>query len=279
MSTTRQEVIRITLTMTVTAILGAAVLGGIYIVTARYQEVARVDAERKAIAQMLRLGPTATVKEVREFLTPDRKGVVYQQVDFGAAGGSSRQVQFTLEGQLVGNGDAPAIAAEGTKDRPLLGRTFVATQGGEPAGFVVEGVTRGYKNKVRFLVALTQAFDVAGVRVVEHEEDPGLGAEVATPWFQGQFLGRGPQDVAALTVTRDPMPEDWRQALAGLQREDLKEWAAGHQALMQREKTKPIYAVTGATISSRALTNGVRATVDHFQRRWELVSPYLGGKR
>jgi Na+-translocating ferredoxin:NAD+ oxidoreductase RnfG subunit len=35
--------------------------------------------------------------------------------------------------------------------------------------------------------------------------------------------------------------------------------------------------VTGATISSRALTDGVRTTVDHFRRRWALIAPQLGG--
>ena len=45
-----------------------------------------------------------------------------------------------------------------------------------------------------------------------------------------------------------------------------------------REAPKPIYAVTGATISSRALTRGVRTTVDHFRRRWNLIGPRLGGQ-
>jgi len=279
MSATREEVVRITVSMTITCLLGAAVLGGIYIGTERYQEAARVASEKSAIAQMLRLPAQAKVREVRQFLAPGGRGVVYQEVDFGAAGGPSHQLEFTLDGRLVSNGTAPALPPEGRKDLPSLGRTFVADLGGAPAGFVVEGVTRGYKNKIRFLVALTRDFHIAGVRVVEHEEDPGLGAEVATSWFQGQFLGRAAQDMGALSVTRDPMPEDWRGALASLQREDLAEWSAKYAALLQREKSKPIYAVTGATISSRALTGGVSATVDHFQRRWELISPYLGGGR
>lgn len=115
------------------------------------------------------------------------------------------------------------------------------------------------------------------MRVLEHEEDPGLGAEVATPAFQGQFLGRAAAGLAALAVTRDPMPEDWRAALATLARTPVERWREYHAALLAREQARPIYAVTGATISSRALTDGVRETVDHFQRRWALLGPYLGG--
>jgi electron transport complex protein RnfG len=113
--------------------------------------------------------------------------------------------------------------------------------------------------------------------VIEHEEDPGLGAEIATPAFQGQFMGRGPADLDAMGVTRDPMPEDWRAALATLGRTPVPAWRRRHAALLARERSQPVHAVTGATISSRALTDGVRETVDHFRRRWELLAPQLGG--
>ncbi len=142
-----------------------------------------------------------------------------------------------------------------------LGRMFVAKRAGIPAGFVVEGESRGFKKRIRLFVALRPDFSIADMRVIEHEEDPGLGAEVATPWFRGQFTGRTAAEVAKLDVTKDPMPEDWRAAL------------------LARERAKPIYAVTGATISSRAVTDGVRATVDHFRRRWALLEPHLGGLR
>jgi electron transport complex protein RnfG len=115
------------------------------------------------------------------------------------------------------------------------------------------------------------------VRVVEHEEDPGLGAEVATPLFESQFLGRTADEVAGLTVSRDPMPEDWHAALLRLERTPVPEWRLRERALLERERGRPIYAVTGATISSRALTDGVRATVDHFRRRWALLAPQFEG--
>ena len=170
-----------------------------------------------------------------------------------------------------------AAASEEPRSLESLGRIFVATRDGQPAGFVVEGQTRGYKNVIRFFVALDSSFSIAGVRVVEHEEDPGLGAETATDWFQGQFIGRGPRQLAALDLTRDPLPEDWRAALAKLQRRSLAEWRHEHAGLIERESVNPIHAVTGATISSRALTDGVRGTVDHFRRRWALIAPQLGG--
>src|SRR5262249_15121944 len=102
-------------------------------------------------------------------------------------------------------------------------------------------------------------------------------AETATPWFQGQFIGRPAASLDQVDVTRDPMPEDWRAALVTLDRTPAADWRAAHAALIERERAHPIYAVTGATISSRALTNRVRTTVDHFRRRWALISPHLEG--
>lgn len=279
MNANRSEIVRITVTMTVVCALAAAVLGAAFVATHRYREVAERRTERRAILELLQLDSSATVLEVRQFIAPDRSAVVYRTGPLG--GVAEREIVYALDGRLIRAGVAAAAAHDspGAGDRPLvpLGRMFVASRAGAPAGFVVEGETRGYKNRIRFFVALTAAFDLAGVRVVEHEEDPGLGAEVATPAFQGQFLGRAAVDLETLDVTKDPMPEDWRAALATIGRTPLDAWRERHAALLARERTNPVYAVTGATISSRALTEGVRETVDHFRRRWELLAPQIGG--
>jgi electron transport complex protein RnfG len=272
------EWLPIVVSMTVTCALGAAVLGGVYLATDRYAKAARVQGERRAVAELLDLGPGAELREVSQYLTRERDRVVYRTADQeagGAGGVGGKELVFSLEGELVHEG----LATSGADDLIPLGRVFVATRGGVPSGYVVEGDTRGYKNKIRFFVALDSAWDIAGVRVLEHEEDPGLGAEVATPWFQGQFAGRHLESVRGLDVTRDPMPEDWRAALKDLKRVAPQAWTQRYGTLRTREAGKPIYAVTGATISSRALTDGVRATVLHFRRRWELVAPYLEASR
>lgn len=302
MNENRREILRIATTMTVVCALAAALLGAAFVATHRYREVADRRSERRAILDLLQLDTSATVLEIRQFLAPGRREVVYRTAPLGGIG--QREIVFGLDGRRVSSGAvatgepergvAPGArgsaaraggapdartAAGRDPDRGLvpLGRMFAATRLGSPAGFVVEGESRGYKNRIRFFVALTPGFDIAGVRVVEHEEDPGLGAEVATPAFQGQYLGRAADELEALTVTKDPMPEDWRAALATFGRTPAATWRDRFAPLLARERGKPIYAVTGATISSRALTDGVRETVDHFRRRWELLAPELGG--
>jgi electron transport complex protein RnfG len=273
----RNEILRIAATMTVVCAIAGAVLGGAFLATHRYREVASRRAEQRAILGLLQLDSSATVIEVRQYLAPARSEVVYRAAPYGEP--AERQVVFALDGRLIAAGAAGA-SQDARADRGLvpLGRVFVARRGEAIAGFVIEGETRGYKNRIRFFVGLTPAFEIAGVRVLEHEEDPGLGAEVATPLFQGQFLGRAAAGLVSLDVTRDPMPEDWRAALATVARTPVGRWRELHAALLARERSRPIYAVTGATISSRALTDGVRETVDHFQRRWALLGPHLGSR-
>lgn len=271
-----REVVRIAINLAMVCALGAVVLGGVYMGTVRYQTAARLEGERHAVASMLALPADAKVLEVRQFLDPAKREVVYRAKPYGDEGAPVNELVFSLDGTLTSS-NAAAAAAE-PKGLAELGRLFVATRGGAPAGFVIEGETRGYKNRIRFFVAMDTSFVIQGVRVLEHEEDPGLGAEVATTVFQGQYVGRTADGVAALDVTRDPMPEDWRSALGGLASSSVADWRTKNDALIQREAPKPIYAVTGATISSRALTRGVRTTVDHFRRRWTLIGPRLGGQ-
>lgn len=269
------ELWKIVASMTATCAIGAAILGGIYVATERYAEEARVRGERRAVAELLGLDEGARVLEVRQFLSPARDAVVYQVP--AEAGVSGRELVFSLDGTLVRDGALAGGAAEEAATRELhsLGRLFIATRAGAAAGFVAEGESRGYKNRIRFFVALGPEWKIAGVRVVEHEEDPGLGAEVATRWFQGQYVGRDLSAVSRLDVTRDPMPEDWRGALRARAGSDAGDWALRFGPIEKREAEKPIYAVTGATISSRALTDGVRATILHFRHRWELIGPRL----
>ena len=268
MSARREEMWRIALSMTAACAIGAFLLGGVYVATARYQESARHETERRAVNALLGLGPSATVLQVRQMLAPAREEVLYVTEDSAYV--------FSYDGRLIRRG--PAGEAAGEKGLVPAGRLFVASEGAERRGFVVEGDARGYKNRIRFFVALDPAFRIAGVQVLEHEEDPGLGAETATPWFTGQYVGRDTTEVEGLSVTRDPLPEDWRAALFERTRNGGPGWSARHRELVTRMASGPIYAVTGATISSRAVTDGVRSTVLHFRRRWSLLEPCLGGR-
>ncbi|MEQ1831897.1 MAG: FMN-binding protein [Candidatus Eisenbacteria bacterium] len=265
------EVARIAFNLTVVCLLGGVVLGGVYVGTERIEAAGRLAGERRALGELLSLREGEPLLVVEQSLDAAHDAVVYRASTWGDEHGAAREQAFTLDG-------TPRSSAPGeVRTLTPLGRMFVAGTPAAPRGFVLEGESRGYKNRIRFFVALDAQFTVCGVRVLEHEEDPGLGAEVATRAFLGQYLGRDSASIARLDVTRDPLPEDWRAALAALANTEPGPWQQAHAALLARESAQPVHAVTGATISSRALTSGVKRTIEHFRRRWALVRPWLEG--
>ena len=79
------------------------------------------------------------------------------------------------------------------------------------------------------LVAVTADKKVIDFTILEHNETPGLGDNAQKPAFRQQFAGKGEE---LLEVTKDPANKD------------------------------NIQAMTGATISSRAVVRGVKQAVE-----------------
>lgn len=88
----------------------------------------------------------------------------------------------------------PATPELGLKDPSTL---FRARKAGQPVALVFEAVAPdGYAGKVKLIIALRANGQVAGVRVTQHKETPGLGDYIeprkdknkTRPWIT-QFIG------------------------------------------------------------------------------------------
>lgn len=110
----------------------------------------------------------------------------------------------------------------------LAGGAVAAKKGGATVAYIVPSETKGYGGKIKMLVAVTADEKVIDYAILEHNETPGLGDNAQKPEFRAQYAGKGAD---LLEVTKDPANHD------------------------------NIQAMTGATISSRAVTNGVREAV------------------
>jgi electron transport complex protein RnfG len=97
---------------------------------------------------------------------------------------------------------------------------FEGYQGEKMIGLAVQVAPRGYSGDVKMLVGVDPELRVLGLKVLSQKETPGLGTEILKPKFLGQFIGKG---------TGNPL-----------------------------EPKKDIDAITGATISSRAVSDGVK---------------------
>lgn len=112
----------------------------------------------------------------------------------------------------------------------LPGRRWEALAGGAPVGSVFAATIQGYSGPILSFFGLGADNTVTAVKVLAHSETPGLGAKIVEEGFLKQFAG--------LT--------------------------AGQIALRRDDPQGRIDAITAATISSRALTTSLRATLDGF---------------
>jgi len=92
-------------------------------------------------------------------------------------------------------------------------------------GFAFLAVGKGYGGNIDILVGLEDETTVRGITIVSHLETPGLGARITESLFTDQFVGVNIADVAL------------------------------------RQKGGEIDAITGASISSGAVVDAIRATV------------------
>lgn len=113
----------------------------------------------------------------------------------------------------------------------LIREVHAAYDGSKLVGYVFSAVPKGYAGEMKITVGIDAAQKVTGVSIGENKETPGLGTKAAEPGFIGQYLGKDRQK--ALQVVKRPP-------------------SAGNE----------IQAISGATITSKAVTSAVQAALE-----------------
>lgn len=279
------EMMRIAVGLTLTCLAAAIVLGFFFYLT-EPAKVRNIQAREQAMIQtLLALTPAARIHEVRRYL--HWKGQTLEVLYLTPRA----LVRVDEAGNPLDTREVPAeVAAEKSPDHKdawvrqsagagenanfnYAGRFFIGEQDGAVAGYVVEGSTPGYKTWIRYFIAIDARFGVQGLEVIEHEEDPGLGAEITQRYFKNQYAGRRFEQIDAIEVIKDPLPNDWRKRLEQLGDMDLDSWVRENRA--EIDAHPQIHAITGSTISSVAVTNGVKRSLRNFRKRMRIVEAYL----
>jgi Na+-translocating ferredoxin:NAD+ oxidoreductase subunit G len=104
---------------------------------------------------------------------------------------------------------------------------YQATAGGKPVASIAETAGKGYSSFIKMLVALGPDLKIRDVKVLDMNETPGLGDQVLEKSFLDQFKGKSLSQIV----------------------------------LIKGETKENIQAVSGATYSSRGVTNGVKDAV------------------
>jgi electron transport complex protein RnfG len=97
---------------------------------------------------------------------------------------------------------------------------FEGRKDGEVAGYVIQSFGKGYSSYINTFIAVDKDFVVQKINILGHGETPGLGDEIETDWFKDMFKGK-----------------------------DID-----HLKVLKTDTTEYIQAISGATISTRAVS-------------------------
>jgi Na+-translocating ferredoxin:NAD+ oxidoreductase subunit G len=284
-----KDMIKIAMSLTVVCIAAALILGAVFAKT----EHARKDIEEKERAETIegllgfghgkKVPSDLKIYPVYRYVIKDDKGAILLGYLLPLKDKGQVLAEIDLAGKVVKvipvEGDPIQLADRGIRDKAVgsalpkgsdatYAETMnVANLGDKRLGYVIPGVTQGFKTFVKLMVSLNPELTVTGVAITESEEDPGLGAEIQQDYFKNQFIGKTQDILKELKVVKEPLPADYLPVLEpgrgqkdGLTAEQTKE-------IKQKHLKDDIYALTGATISSVAVTRGVKDTVRKFAYR------------
>ena len=120
------------------------------------------------------------------------------------------------------------VLPEASEFKPLSEKVYRGTGNGKPVGYAVSTAPSGYGGEINMIVGLDETFRVTGVKIVSFSETPGLGSKASEPKFLDQFKGKG----ADVSVVKG-----------------------------SAKSSNEVAAVSGATISSKAVTAGVAEAI------------------
>lgn len=124
-----------------------------------------------------------------------------------------------------------SLVTEADKYTPIEGKEgwYTASKNGDLIAYVVPAESKGYGGAIKMLVAIGPDNKVIKYTILESKETPGLGDKASKEPFMDQFAGKSSSN---LVVTKDASKKD------------------------------NIQAISGATITSRAVTLAVKTAVD-----------------
>lgn len=286
-----KEIIRITTGLTVSCLIAAFVMGSVFAVTdkaKKHNEHLNVQETMFGLLGYSKANPAPSdlkLFSVYRYIieSGDAKNLGYMIPVTKGNEEAYELLVINLEGEFVGRFNldiSPERAAEAQERKSALEavlrppETFtyadsaiIAKLGDRRLAYLLPGEFPGFKTFIKVMLALDPSFKIVGLEIMEHEEDPGLGGEIEQEYFKNQFRDKSFEKVKELKVVKEPLPEDYKRYL------ETKKW---EESLISEEEIKTIrgtyqdhdiFALTGATISSRAVTAGVKNIAKKFAYR------------
>lgn len=289
-----KDILTIIFRLTVACLLAGLVMGAAFIVTDKAKKHNLHVNEQKVMFSLLGYSAknpapeTVALHEVYRYIVSQGDALSMGYL-LPLQDGSFSFVTLDLNGVFVAqnpvNIPAEKVGEEGERSQAIAAsigtgktiryadQTIVVTNDGKRTAYLLPGKFPGFKTFIGTILAVDQDFSILGLEIMEHEEDPGLGGEIVQEYFKNQFKGKPLETIKKLEVMKTPLPEEYLMVLEAEKRERMD--AEDVARIQEQYRDSDIYALTGATISSSAVTNGVKAMVKKFAYRLEILDRVL----
>jgi len=296
-----KNIIRITIGLIITCVMAGLVMGGVFTLThdkkqenehLRFQETmlgllgfgkenpAPQDLKFLSIYRYTLEDPKAPEKKDLGYIVPvlNEGKEVFKLLIMSQEGEFKKALDLNLAIDKAMEEQERKSALERALEkgiRPSFGDTIIlAKKGNERLAFLLPGRFPGFKTVIKVMLALSPDYTVKGLEIMEHEEDPGLGGEITQDYFKNQFVGKPFSKLAELKVVKEPLPEDYRKVLEATRGPLSPE----QEKALAPYKDRDIYALTGATISSKAVAEGVKNITMKFAYRFQNLEKVLASQ-
>lgn len=297
------DIIKIAAKLTVTCIVAAFVMGSVFAFTYSAKKHNEHENEQATMLGLLgynlhnKVPPDLKLHTIYRYTIEekDRRFLGYLVPVRGEKAETYELLLVTPEGEFVnrfGIPISPDSVSEVSERTSALGQvlkppmsftysdsTIVATLGAQRSAYLLPGRFRGFKTFIKVMLALDPSFNVVGLEIMEHEEDPGLGAEINKEYFKNQFKGKSFERIKALDVVKEPLPDQFKRAL------ESEKWSTADitpqeaEEIRKKYQDKDIYALTGATISSKSVTSGVKSMTWKFSHRLRSLDKVVASQK
>ncbi len=150
----------------------------------------------------------------------------------------ARQKSEALAATLPGVSDFKEVAIE---DGGIITEIFAGSVNDEIKGYCFTLTPKGFGGQLTMVCGINSEGRVMDISILESGETPGLGQRASEPGFAGQFHERLPENPdGELEVTKTPP-----------------------------QSTQQIQAISGATITSRAVTGAVNVARDYWKNHFK----------
>lgn len=290
-----KDIFTIIFRLTLSCVLAGTVMGATFVLTNKAKKHnEHVKEERVAYSLLGFKGevPESVTMETAYRYVLSRGGeqfIGYLMPRQDSEEGGYSFLQLDLDGNLAENYrvDITTEQAAGAKERdqsisaalpPGIEMRFaekfkIVFRDGVRSAYLISGKFPGFKTHIAVMMALDSDFSIIGFEVLEHEEDPGLGGEIEKPYFKNQFKDKPFEVVKDLEVVKAPIPEDYLKALeVDIPPEDVEK-------VMREHRGDDIYALTGATISTVAVTDGLKGMIKKFAYRVNVLDSVIDSQQ